>query len=273
MGVPTSQADFDQSVEQIKPEAQKVQNKVDECRSTVDSVEWPSGWERLQQGLLTVVFPIAGLYFGWKDLERILISQPEVRETLQRAADGVGEILYEVGQLLSPGNPFAMKAMADNWDAINSILTGAVGGLGDDKFYATSSWTDGMGQYYSQVPAGQRAALEGLVPHVENMRTYLRGHSTNIIQLWWDLYEEIADFVIEALPLAAKFITGNPIKWLEMAEPIAECIALVLSTIKDIVRTIFDFGMTSNGDLETFRAAASNVTGTDFGKWPVARLS
>lgn len=273
MGIPTSQADFDAGVEKITPEIRKVEDKIEDCKTDVRDVEWPSGWERVGQGLLTVLFPISGFYFAWKDIERLIADQPAVLAKLDEAAQGTADIAAEVAQLLSPGNPFALKAMANEWDAINVVLTGVVGSLGDDKFYATSSWQDGMGRYYANVPAGQRAALEGLIPHVDNMRSYLRTHSDNIIQLWWNLYEEVVAFAIDAIPLGSQFIQANPIKWLEMAEPIAECIARVLEAVQAVVALIFEFGMQSNSDLEGFRASASNTVGTDFGRWPVARLS
>jgi hypothetical protein len=273
VGIPTSQADFDAGVEEITPKIGEVETKIDECQAKVRDIDWPSGWERLGQGLITALFPIAGFYFGAKDIERLIADQPAVQAMLEQAAEGAADIAEEVAQLLSPGNPFALKMMANEWDNINTVLTGVVGSLGDDKFYATASWQDGMGRYYANVPAGQRAALEGLVPHVENMRTYLREHSDNIIRLWWDLYEEVVSFVIDAIPLASKFISANPIKWLDMAEPIADCIARVLEAVQNIVSLIFEFGMASNSNLESFRASASNTAGTDFGKWPVARLS
>ncbi|MDQ1128739.1 hypothetical protein [Microbacterium sp. SORGH_AS_0888] len=50
-------------------------------------------------------------------------------------------------------------------------------------------------------------------------------------------------------------------------------VARVLTLVKDIVNKIVEFVMTSSQKLESFRAAASDVSGTDFGSWPVARLA
>lgn len=272
-GIPASQAEFQSDVDEIVPAIEKVQGKVEECQVKVRDVDWPSGWERLGQALLTAVFPIAGFVFAWKDIERLIADQPAVQALLDQAAQGAADIAAEVAQLMSPGNPFALKGMANEWDNIYTILSGVAGSISGDKFYATETWKDGMGVYYAKVPDGQSAALQGMLPHIENMRSYLREHADEILRLWADLCEEIADFVIEAVPLASKFISANPLKWVDMAQPIADCIAHVLTTVKDIVRLIFDFGMTSNSNLEQFRANASNVEGTDFGKWPIARLS
>ena len=116
-------------------------------------------------------------------------------------------------------------------------------------------------------------ALEGLIPHVDSMRTLMRDHADTIIQLWWDIYEEIFDFVTAAIVLASGFIQANPLKWVEIAEQIAECVAEVLTTVKDLIKLVFDFTMESNGQIETLKANSSNVTGTDFGKWPKAIIA
>ncbi|WP_136585509.1 hypothetical protein [Microbacterium hydrothermale] len=273
LSTPADQGQLEEMTAQLRPTVHQTQDKVDECRAKVDSVHEPSGWERLGQALLTTVFPVAGFYFAWKELESILMNKPEVRRILDEAASSLEAVLTELAKLLSPGNPFAMRSMADQWDAVNTALTGVVAAIGDDRFYATSSWTDDMGRLYANVPAGQRGALEGLVPHVDNMRTFLRDHATRIIDLWYQLAVNVAKFVIEALPKAAAFITGNPLKWVDLATPIAEAISTILQLILDTAQTIYDFTRESNTQIETFKSNASNVTGTDFGRWPVARLT
>jgi hypothetical protein len=273
MSIPSSQAELDQGYTELKSEPERMNDEIERCKAKVDSIEWPSGWERAGQLLLTAVFPVAGFYFAYQDLERIIASQPAVRDALNEASQKIGEVLILIGNLSSPGNPFAMKEMANQWDGVNNILTGAVGGLADAQFVATTSWTDDMGQRYANVPAGQRAALEGLIPHINNMRTFLRDHSTEILKLWWELINIVVQWVIDAIPLASKFITGNPLKWVELAQPIADAVAHVLQLIQDIAQRIGQFVFDSAAQIESFRGAASDATGTDFGAWPRAQIS
>ena len=274
MGYPTSQSEFDEGVDKMKPEVQKVQDKIDDCSAKTNDVREPSGfWETAGKIGLSALFPIAGVYFAVEEIKYLLANNDEVREKLEQAASAAADLALEIGKLLSPGNPFIMKVVADNWDAVNENLTGVLAPLDDGKFRAITTWTDAMGERYSKVPAGQKAALEGLIPHVDSMRTLMRDHADTIIQLWWDIYEEIFDFVTAAIVLASGFIQANPLKWVEIAEQIAECVAEVLTTVKDLIKLVFDFTMESNGQIETLKANSSNVTGTDFGKWPKAIIA
>lgn len=268
--VPTSQAEFEAGVENMAPEAQQVEEAVGSCITTVEDVEPPSLGQRFGELLLTAVFPLAGGYFLYRDIKLILANKPAVLEKLNEAGGGVGDILSEIGQLLSPGNPFAMKAMATSWDEINRILTGTVGPMSDSFFYAPRTWTDSVGVRYAGVPSQQKGALEGLIPHVGSMREYLRQHADTLIKHWWDLCLEITDLVIDAIPLASKFISANPLKWLDVAEPIAQCIARVLKAVRNIANLLFEFTMESNSQIEVLNADVSNVTGSVFGKWPEA---
>jgi len=269
MAYPTTQSEFDSHIEEMKPKAEEVSEKIASCTASSD-VEPPVG---LWEAVVGALFPIAGIYFGVKQVEYIIQTNPDVKKLLEEAEKGAQDLVLELGELLSPGNPFIMKVIADNWDSANRKLTGAVGPLSDDRFLATTTWTDDMGVRYAKVPAGQKAALESILPHLESMRVLMRTHADRILQLWWDIYEEIADFVIEALPLAANFIQANPLKWLEIAGSIAECISLVLKTIKGLVKDVFDFTKDSSAQIEALKSASSDVTGTDFGGWPRARIS
>lgn len=89
MGIPMSQGDFDAGVEEIRPKIGEVETKIDECQTKVSDIDWPSGWERLGQGLITALFPIAGFYFGAKDIERLIADQPAVQAMLEQAAEGL----------------------------------------------------------------------------------------------------------------------------------------------------------------------------------------
>jgi len=270
MVYPTSQSEFKSSTDKMKPKLEEVTDKITSCKKKTDEVKPPGG---LLEAVVGAVFPIAGIYFGVKQIEYLIQNNPEVKKKLEDAQDAAEEVLATILQLESPGNPFMMKVLADNWDAVNAKLTGVVAPLGDGAFLATETWTDTMGARYAKVPAVQLAALQSLLPHLESMRTLMRTHADTIIQLWWDIYEEILDFVITALPLAANFLKANPIKWLEMAGTIAECIAAVLTTIKDMVKLVFDFTKESNGQIETLKSASSDLTGTYNGAWPPARIS
>lgn len=273
-GYPTSQADFDSNVVKMKPEVHKVSDELAKCTQKSANVEPPpSFWESVGQALIGAVFPIAGIYFSVKQIEYLLNNNPEVRENLDRAEKAAADMIYELGQLLSPGNPFLMKVIADNWDAVNTKLTGASGPMDDSSFRANKTWTDTMGQRYADVPSMQKAALDGLLPLLDSMRQYMRTHADTIIQLWWDIWEEIVDFVIVALPLIAQFLAVNPLKWLEIAKSIADCVAAVLDTIKKLVTLVFDFTLESNRQIETLKASSSDVTGTHFGNWPKASLA
>ncbi|GAA3593354.1 hypothetical protein GCM10022198_16520 [Klugiella xanthotipulae] len=272
MADPTTQAELDNQVNKLKPEIARVSAELTSCKEKVSEVEAPSGWDRFGQIILTGIFPVAGFYFGYKEIERIIATQPAVQEKLNEAETAVSDILSELGELMSPGNPFIMKTMADSWDEVNRHLTGSVGPMADESFCATTSWTDAMGQQYSKLPAIQRAALEGLLPHVDSMRTLLRTHATDIVDLWGDLIEEIFDLAIDAIPLASKFINANPLKWLELAEPIADCIARFLEAILNIGTRIREFTMASYGRIDTLKSDMSNISGSYHGSWPVARL-
>lgn len=272
-GLPTTKEELDKGCSEMRPNVEKVGAKISECKQKVDDVHEPSGWERAGEALFTVMFPVAGFYFGWRDLERIIASQPEVRQKLDEAGKGIADMMVEVIKLTSPGNPFAMKGMADEWDKVNRLLTGTVEAIDAGRFAATMSWTDSLGQRYAKVPGVQKAALAGAIPLVTNMAGYLRAQSASILKAWWDVVEKIADFVIEGIQVAAKFISANPINWLDKAQDIAAAIATVLRAIKDLVKIAVEYGMKSQTELEKFKSAASNVTGTDFGKWPTALLA
>jgi len=270
---PTSQSDFDADVKKMTPKVTKVSGKITECREEVDKAKPPhSGGLLGTLGKigLSAVFPIAGFYFGAKEVEHILKNTPQVKEKLDEAQGHVEDMVAELGRLVSPGNPFAMTAAADQWDAVNRTLTGILAPL--DKFSATSSWTDEMGARYSKVPEGQKAAVEGLLPHVSGMATYMREHAASIVQLWWDIYLEILDFVSTVLPHAASFLSANPLKWLEVAEKIAQIVSDILTAVRNLVDKVFTFTTGSNSAIQQLKAATSDVTGTDFGAWPKARL-
>ena len=272
-GYPNNKGDFDEGVDKIIPEVEKVETKVRECTQKADSVSEPPGfWESLGQFALGTVFPIAGVYFSIKQVERLINDNPEVKEKLEEAGRIIVDVLAELGRLASPGNPFIMKILADSWDEVNIDLTGIKGPLDNGRFRAVTTWTDEMGTRYANVPSAQLAALEGMLPHLSAMRDYLRGHSDKLVQLYWDIWMEILRFIGEAIPLAAQFLSANPLKWVDIAKSIADCIKEVLATIRNLVDLVFTFTMESNGQIEALKSAASDVSGTDFGKWPQARL-
>lgn len=61
--------------------------------------------------------------------------------------------------------------------------------------------------------------------------------------------------------------------WAHIAQPIADCIAHILKTVLEVADAIFEFTMTSNGQIESLKEGLSNVTGSEFGKWPEAKLA
>jgi hypothetical protein len=273
-GFPSSQADFDNNIAKMEPEVDRVKREVDKCTQKASDVEPPpSFWDYAGQGLISAVFPIAGIYFGVKHIERIINNNPEVQEQLAQAQQCAADILAELGRLVSPGNPFLMKLMADRWDDVNTQLTGVLQPLDPLSFVATTTWKDPMGERYAMVPGAQQAALEGLLPHIDSMRQYMRSHSDTIINLWWDIWMEIVGLVIDAIPLAASFLSANPLKWADIAKSIADCVARVLTAVKEMVNLIFEFTMESNSQIEGLKSAASDVSGTHFGNWPEARLA
>lgn len=273
MTLPTSQTELSTATEKMKPDTREVKSEIGNCIDKVDSVEMPTGLERLGEALLLTVFPLSGFYFGYRDIKWIIANQPAVREKLEQAKEGTEEILLKLGELLSPGNPFAMKEMAEGWDEVLTHLTGTISPISPESFYATETWTDGLGRGYSRVPSKQKGAVEGVIPHVESMRDFLRTHADTLIQHWWRLAKAIANFYIEAIPLASQFISANPLKWADIAQPIADCIAHILKTVLEVADAIFEFTMTSNGQIESLKEGLSYVTGSEFGKWPKAELA
>lgn len=270
--VPENQEDLDTATATLKSDTDEVVDGVESCIKKVSDVELPSIQERIGEQLFSAVFPMAGFYFGFRDIQWLIANQPAVAEKLSAAKEGAESIALQIVQLLSPGNPFALKAIAEGWDDVHSFLTGTISPISPHSFYATETWTDRMGVKYSRVPDKQLAALNAVIPQVASLRDFVRDHADTLISHWWKLCKTIALFVIEALPLAAKFISANPLKWADIAEPIAECVSHVLKTVTEVADAIFEFTMTSNAQIEGVKEALSDKTGTDFGSWPSAAL-
>jgi hypothetical protein len=269
--VPGDQDSFTAQAEKMVPEVNKLGDEIEGCLKKIESANFSDG------GLAKVVkFSLklspVGLLMGSDQADTVRDSLPKVKAALRRAHGAVEDIVDELGRLANPGHPFTMRHVADNWDAVNTKLTGVVAPLDDGKFYATETWTDDMGRRYKNVPAGQQAALKNLIARLESMRTVLRKHADQILQMWWEIVEEIWVFVAESLPLAAAFVQFNPLKWLEVAESIADVVEHVLIAVKNLVGIVVTFVTASTKEIQALGEATSDATGTDMGAWPKARL-
>src|SRR5690606_16761320 len=130
------------------------------------------------------------------------------------ARDALIDILAQVADFMSPGNPFVMAGKAEDWNSVLRLVSGQIGELNPTLFEGVGSWSGRSGYRYRGLPDQQAAALSGVKSHISALSSTLSGHATAIVREWIELAATVLKYLIEQTENASRFVTADPLEWL-----------------------------------------------------------
>lgn len=199
-------------------------------------------------------------------------AMSEVRENLVKASEKFAEFLAAVADYLSPGNPFVMQRMSDDWVLVKTKITGSKTTITGEYLRADSTWKGATGDRYGDLAGRQRLAIDTLAGYTDSMINFLSDYSKKILEAWIDFGSRLLVYMIDQVDAAAAFITADPLEWLDVVPKIVTLCTNIASLGVDLAALLAKNFTASKDMADQLKQDMANMSGFPTGAWPSATI-
>ncbi|MFV0374455.1 hypothetical protein [Microbacterium sp.] len=240
-----SQEEYDEAREDQENKITEMQDGINNCIDKFNNADFPCEW------------------FG--------DSEGDVEEKLGEVKS-VWELFMEaLVQLASPGNPFWFWESANTWTEVLKLISGQVSYMSADvvgKFPALTSWVSEDAAVYQSMPSLQTGATNGAVEYITALAAHLDAHGMQVADLWFELAMMVVDGAQLIAGSVSKFLTADPLEWLDIIPKIVEVINGLIDFAQDTAKLLQEQWSATKTAMNELKLSFANLTGTLNGKWP-----
>ncbi len=242
------ESEFNQNVEQIQTDTDSMRDEINKCIDKYNNHD-----------------------FGcWNDLINSG-TQDKIREAINALQTKWTEFTTEMAKLASPGWPFWFLDRSDDWLEVKRKLTGQLafltGGAGI-SLPATITWDSPDARTYKTMPGAQADALSGMSSNAGSLADHLHAHGLGIVNLWFDLGDEFIDFAQLIAGSVARFISADPLKWLDIVPEIVAVVNDLVDFVQGLFKLIRDRWTDTIAAMHSLKSDFADMSGSVAGKWP-----
>lgn len=196
----------------------------------------------------------------------------EVADKLNEAVEAFNEFMRTIADYLSPGNPFVMYAIRDEWLEAKRKVTSSQSTITSGYLKADTTWKGDPGSGYADLAQRQHDAAVTVAGYTDSMMNFLADYAQKILDAWIDFGARLITYFIDQVDAAAAFVTADPLEWLDIVPKIVEVCTNLAQLAVDLGELMAKNFTESKTIADQLKQDMANLSGFPTGAWPPATI-